>query len=103
MAGANPPLHVLKGFVKRIWKTDVDRVGMIAHGLFLIRFQTEELRDRAMNGGFIFFDRKPFIMKAWNEIDNFVKKKVDVVLTWVQVKGLELKYWGQRSLFKIVE
>ena len=42
-------------------------------------------------------------MQVWNEFDNFAKKKVDVVPTWIQVKGLELKYWGQRSLFKIVQ
>ena len=42
VAGANPPVHVLEGFVRRIWKEVVDRVGMIAHGIFLIRFTSEE-------------------------------------------------------------
>ena len=31
VAGANPPLHVLEGFVKRIWKEDVDRVGVYSN------------------------------------------------------------------------
>lgn len=103
VAGANPPLHVLEGFVKRIWKDEVDKVGMIAHGIFLIRFRNEESRDRAFNGGFIFFDKKPFIMQIWNSIDKFTQRKVDLVPTWIQLKGLDIKYWGQRSLFKIVE
>ena len=55
VAGANPPMHVLEGFVRRIWKEEVDKVGMIAHGVFLIKFISEEVRDRAINGGFIFF------------------------------------------------
>ena len=38
VVGANPPLHVLDGFVRRLWKTDVSKVGMIGHGLFIIRF-----------------------------------------------------------------
>lgn len=103
VAGANPPLHVLEGFIRRICKEDVCKVGMISHGIFIIRFQNIELRDKAINGGFIFFDRKPFIMKPWNSVENFAQKKIDIVPTWIQVKGLELKYWGQRSLFKIVE
>lgn len=103
VAGENPPLHVLEGFVKRIWKADVDEVGMISHSLFIIRFHTEELKDAAINGGFIFFDKKSFIMQVWNEIDNFRKKNIDVVPTWIQLKGLEIKYWGQKSLYKIVE
>lgn len=102
VAGANPPLHVLEGFVRRIWKQDKDEVGMIAHGIFLIRFVNEETRDSAMNGGFIFFDKKPFVMQLWNVVDNFAQTKFDLVPTWIQLKGLEIKYWGQRSLFKIV-
>ena len=94
VAGANPPMHVLDGFVRRIWKTDVDKVGMIAHGVFIIIFHSEELRDKAIGGGFIFFDKKPFIMQPWNPVDNFTRRKVDEVPTWIQLKGLEIKYWG---------
>ena len=52
---------------------------------------------------YFFFDKKPFIMKIWNAHENFTKKKVDMVPTWIQLKGPELKYWGQKSLFKIAE
>ena len=42
-------------------------------------------------------------MKPWNSIKNFAKKDISVVPTWIQVKGLELKYWGDTCLFKILE
>lgn len=103
VAGANPPLFVFEGFVRRVWKENVDKVGMISHGVFIVQFKNEEIRDGVLHDGFIFFDKNPFIMQAWNSVDNFTKKKLDVVPTWIQIRGLELKYWGQKSLFKIVE
>ena len=57
VAGTNPPIHVLEGFVRRLWKEDVHKVGMISHGIFIIRFQSVEVRDKALNGGFIFLIR----------------------------------------------
>ncbi|XP_062112517.1 uncharacterized protein LOC133823685 [Humulus lupulus] len=102
VAGANPPLNVLDGFVRRMWKDDVVKVGMLSHGIFIIRFQNLEQRDKVLNGGFIFFDKKPFIMKPWNSIEDFTKENVDTVPTWIQVRGLDIKYWGEASLFKIV-
>ena len=47
--------------------------------------------------------KKPFIMQPWNATDKFTRKKIDVVPTWIQIKGLEIKYWGQKTIFKIVE
>lgn len=49
----------------------------------MIRFTSVELRDNALSGGIIIFDRKPFVMKAWNSIDDFTKKKLDVIPAWI--------------------
>ncbi|XP_062098647.1 uncharacterized protein LOC133804510 [Humulus lupulus] len=37
-----------------------------------------------------------------DSVTNFRKEDVRVVPTWIQLTGLELKYWGEKSLFKIV-
>lgn len=103
VAGANPHVSVFEGFARRIWKDDIDKIGMIAHGVFIIKFKNVEMRDKALDGGFIFFDRKPFIMKAWNATEIFNKKSIDNVPTWVQILGLELKYTGGNSMYKILE
>ncbi|XP_062088347.1 uncharacterized protein LOC133794921 [Humulus lupulus] len=100
--GANIPLHVLDGFARRMWQDAVVKVGMIARGIFIIRFQNMEQRDRVLQGGYVFFDRKPVVMKPWNPIDDFTKDDITSVPTWIQLKGLDIKYWGEKSLFKIV-
>ncbi|XP_060969654.1 uncharacterized protein LOC133036901 [Cannabis sativa] len=100
--GSNPPLHILEGFAKRIWTDKVDKVKLLAFGIFLIRFNTMEIRDQVLNGGYIFFNKRPVIMKPWDPNTNFRKEDVKQVPIWVHLEDLELKYWGQKSLFKIV-
>uniref|UniRef100_A0A803PDG0 Reverse transcriptase domain-containing protein n=1 Tax=Cannabis sativa TaxID=3483 RepID=A0A803PDG0_CANSA len=41
-------------------------------------------------------------MKAWDPNLNLKKEDIRTVPIWVQLEDLELKYWGQRSLFKII-
>uniref|UniRef100_A0A803Q7S4 DUF4283 domain-containing protein n=1 Tax=Cannabis sativa TaxID=3483 RepID=A0A803Q7S4_CANSA len=100
--GANPPLHVLEGFVNRIWKDKIDKVKLLAYGVFIIRFSSIEYRDQILNGGYIFFNRRPVIMKPWNPHENFKKENVKCVPIWIQLEELELKYWGHGTLSKIV-
>uniref|UniRef100_A0A803P9H3 DUF4283 domain-containing protein n=1 Tax=Cannabis sativa TaxID=3483 RepID=A0A803P9H3_CANSA len=76
--GVNPPLYVLEGFTKKIW------------------------HDKVINGGYIFFNRRPVILKPWDPNVNYKKEDVKCVPIWVHLEDLELKYWGQKSLFKIV-
>ena len=41
-------------------------------------------------------------MKAWDPDVRFTKEDVWKVPVWVQLRNLELKYWGERSMAKIV-
>uniref|UniRef100_A0A803QEQ8 DUF4283 domain-containing protein n=1 Tax=Cannabis sativa TaxID=3483 RepID=A0A803QEQ8_CANSA len=100
--GSNPPLQILEGFAKRIWADMVDRVCLLAYGIFIIRFHSIEDRDKVVNGGYIFFNRRPVIMKPWDPNTNFRKEDVKNIPIWIQLEDLDLKYWGQKSLFKIV-
>ncbi|KAM6589753.1 hypothetical protein CsatA_012358 [Cannabis sativa] len=75
---------------------------MLSYGIFIIRFNSLKDRDQILEGGYIFFNRRPVIMKAWDPNVNFKKEDVKKVPIWVQLEDLDLKYWGQRSLFKIV-
>ncbi|KNA04003.1 hypothetical protein SOVF_203750, partial [Spinacia oleracea] len=101
--GANPPLSVIEGFFRRIWKNlGVDKVVEIEHGVFIVRFFTMENRDKVINDIRPTFDKKPVICKPWHkDIDDF-KDEVKVVPIWVQLKHLGLKFWGSKCLSKIV-
>ena len=65
--GANPPIEVMEGFLRRIWKTQhIDKICMVKHCLFLIHFHSAEMQQLITKKGVFFFDRKPMIVKPWN-------------------------------------
>ncbi|XP_048503040.1 uncharacterized protein LOC125498800 [Beta vulgaris subsp. vulgaris] len=98
--GADPPVHVMDGFVRRIWKNKgIDRVAMIKKGLYIVRFMTMERRDEVLAQGMLLFDSKPLIVKAWEQDKNFYKEDVDVVPTWIQLR-VDFKYWSEKCLEK---
>lgn len=54
--GANPPVYVMEGFIRRIWKNlGVDKVGMLKTDVFIVRFRSMEMRDSILNGSPMFF------------------------------------------------
>ena len=49
VVGANPPIHVMEGFVRRIWRNmGVEKVVVAAKGVFLVRFTTMARRDEVL-------------------------------------------------------
>ena len=60
--GANPPIHVMEGFIRRVWKSyNVDKVVMVSKGMFIVIFTTMDSGDQVL-GGTYFFDSKPIMM-----------------------------------------
>ncbi|XP_062088564.1 uncharacterized protein LOC133795132 [Humulus lupulus] len=101
--GANIPFHVFDGFANRMWKDKgLHKVGVLAKGIHIVRFTSVTARDEVLHGGYMFFDKKPVIMKAWDPYTDFTQANVCSVATWIQIPGLDLRYWGERTLFKIV-
>lgn len=50
--GANPPLQVMEGFFKRVWeKYGIDRVALVAKGVFIVRFTSFENRNKVLDEG----------------------------------------------------
>ncbi|XP_062104389.1 uncharacterized protein LOC133815585 [Humulus lupulus] len=85
----------MEGFFHRIWRdSGVDKVSLLAHGVFVVRFHTIEDRDKVINGGYVFFDKKPLIMKPWNSKEIFCRETLSVVPVWIQLSNLDMKYWG---------
>lgn len=64
LVGANSPLHVVDGFVKRIWKNlDIDIVGMVDKCVYMVRMKSRESRDKAYESNGFLFDNKLFVIK----------------------------------------
>ncbi|KAL9230760.1 hypothetical protein vseg_006071 [Gypsophila vaccaria] len=100
--GANPPGHVIEGFVRRIWtKFNIDKISFLPNGVFLVRFASLEMKDKALNSGYYLFDNKPLIVKEWNEKLEINKEEIKTAPIWIQLHDLPLKFWG-KSLPKIV-
>ncbi|KAL9239108.1 hypothetical protein vseg_013459 [Gypsophila vaccaria] len=99
--GANPPWEVIEGFIRRIWsKYNIDKISFLPHGIFLVRFMSQEMKEKVMNSGHYLFDNKPLIFKEWTKDMEMKKTEVLSVPTWVQFHHLPLKFWG-KSLPKI--
>ena len=64
--GVNPPLHVMEGYVKRIWKDlSIDKIVMVAKGVYLVRFLEQQDRVKACDMNRFMLDEKSFIVKPW--------------------------------------
>ncbi|XP_010694730.1 uncharacterized protein LOC104907492 [Beta vulgaris subsp. vulgaris] len=51
--------------------------------------------------GFQFFDQKPLITRMWDPDMLFDKSSIQKVPIWIKLPDLALKYYGEKSLFKI--
>uniref|UniRef100_A0A803QPT3 DUF4283 domain-containing protein n=1 Tax=Cannabis sativa TaxID=3483 RepID=A0A803QPT3_CANSA len=56
--GANPPMSILDGFVRRVWKDKINKVGMISHGIFLVLFKSIDDRNQVLSRVYIFFNKR---------------------------------------------
>lgn len=56
--GANPPLEVMEGYIRRVWGSkDLDTISMAKRGVFLVRFHTVEAQKAILNRGYIILTR----------------------------------------------
>ncbi|XP_074266067.1 uncharacterized protein LOC141588528 [Silene latifolia] len=94
--GANPPVEVVEGFLRRLWATyPIDKVSFCANGIFLVRFKTSAAKDQILRHGHFLFDNKPLIVREWTADVTLEKEEVKEVPVWVKILNLPLKFWGK--------
>lgn len=97
--GANPPIHVIEGFVKRIWIVDdTDKISSVAKGIYLVHMKSLEGVTNACAFNGILFDKKPFVVRPWSKNMSYEKETFDTIPVWVRFPSLAMHYWGERSL-----
>lgn len=102
VVGANPPLHVIDGCVRRIWKDlDIDTVGMVDKGVFMVRMKSIEFRDKAYESNGVMFDNKRFVIKPWTPEMQTNKTSLSCMPIWIQLPKLKVEYRKESSPMKI--
>lgn len=100
--GSNPPLAVMEGYFNRIWgNRGIDKVAVVNKGVFLVRFQSEEARNRTVEEGVQMFDKKLIVIKPWKQDIDMKKEKIDRIHICIRLIGLDIKCWGKNALTKI--
>ncbi|KAJ8419425.1 hypothetical protein Cgig2_033896 [Carnegiea gigantea] len=86
--GANPPIEVIKGYLRQIWKSlDIDKICLVRKGVSA--------------KGVFFFDNKPLLVKPWNPEMDISTEAITSLPIWVRFMDLDIKYWGMASLSKL--
>nr|XP_009596610.1 uncharacterized protein LOC104092659 [Nicotiana tomentosiformis] len=95
--GAHPPFSVLNGYIQRLW----GKLGINKNGIILVRFDSVNGKNEAIQRGIYHFDNETFIVMAWNPDMKFTRKELYIVPIWVKLPGLDFKYWSPKGLSKI--
>ncbi|CAO2817774.1 unnamed protein product [Amaranthus hypochondriacus] len=91
--GANPPLHVIEGFVTRIWKD---------YGVFLVKLKSIDDVHSACAMSGILFDKKPYLVKPWKKNMSYDESALSSAPVWIRFPKLDVAYWGAPCLRKFV-
>ncbi|KAJ8419686.1 LOW QUALITY PROTEIN: hypothetical protein Cgig2_007581 [Carnegiea gigantea] len=98
--GANPPLEVMEGFIRQIWRDlSITKIALVRKGLFLVRFEKEQDKLQVTQRGIYIFDSKPFVVKPWNENMEINLEAMHSIPLWFL--ELDICYWGTDSLSKL--
>lgn len=99
--GSEPPLQVFDGFIRRIWADfGVEKIVKLDNSQFIVKFQETTARDKVVEHGIWFFDRKPLVVHPWSG-DMDALKGIKIVPVWVKFPSLPMRYWNERSLSAI--
>lgn len=90
---SNPPLHVIDGFVRCIWKDlDIDTVGTVDSGVFIVPMKSIEVSQKAYKSNGVLFDNKPFIIKPWKPEMPTDNKSLSTLTVRIQLPKLKMEY-----------
>ena len=91
--GANPPVTVIKGFVKSIWNGyAINKVLLVKKGIYIVRFEDYQDALTVIQKGFYLFDQKPFIVKPWTPEMEINIEAITSLPIWVRFPQLDIKY-----------
>ncbi|XP_062080225.1 uncharacterized protein LOC133784979 [Humulus lupulus] len=100
--GANPPMPVFEGFIKRVWgHLGIAQIARMTMGLIMVKFNDEATCSHVLENGCLHFDRKPVIVRPWTTDLNVIRL-IRLVPLWIRLHDLGLQYWGSKCLSALV-
>ncbi|KAJ8422668.1 hypothetical protein Cgig2_004564 [Carnegiea gigantea] len=88
----SPHFEVIDGYIHHLWRhLSIDEVVSVSKGLFLISFNNNEDRNTVISKRLYFFDKKPFIVKHWNENIHIDTTSITSLTIWIQLLALDFK------------
>lgn len=70
--------------------------------MYMFRFKTMENCTNVIKGDAQFFDSKSVIIIPCTPHINIAKEPIKKLPIWIKLPKLDVRYWGEESLFKIV-
>uniref|UniRef100_A0A803PY04 Reverse transcriptase domain-containing protein n=1 Tax=Cannabis sativa TaxID=3483 RepID=A0A803PY04_CANSA len=100
--GANPPIAVFEGFIRRIWgNLGIAQIARMNGGCTIMEFNDVATRDHVLENGIVQFDHKSVIIRPWSSDLNAIRLVKSVPL-WIRLYDLGLHYWGSNCLSVLV-
>ncbi|VFR01191.1 unnamed protein product [Cuscuta campestris] len=100
--GANPPLKIMDGFLRRIWKEyNIEEISVLKEGQFVVQFGKESERDEVLKRKYYFMDNKPMLVQRWKPGWKVNLEELTDIPIWIRLPDLDPKYWSLSGLCKI--
>lgn len=85
------------------WKEGKPQTSQVRPGVFLFEFKSEDEKIAILSKRWTYYNRFPFVLKAWNIDEGFEQSCFNTVPVWIQLPGLPARLWATESLRKIAE
>ena len=101
--GASLPLKVMEGiFQPNLGSHGTDKILAKPDRVFIVKFHSILAQDEILRQTYVYFGKKPFILKAWSIGQSVMKDMLDKIPTSVMFPGLTLKFLSAEGLSKII-
>lgn len=102
VVGPKPYYPYFKDYILRVWKPDDDfSIYSKENGFYVIKFNNKKDRDKILEGGPYFYNKKLMTMKRWSLGMQLNKELLHTIPIWIPLPNLPLDYWTEEGISRI--
>ncbi|GAA0172352.1 hypothetical protein LIER_26196 [Lithospermum erythrorhizon] len=92
----------MRNFVKKQWARVGDiEVFKLDSGIFIFKFQNDDLRGQVINEGPWTFEHRPLVVQEWRPWMKMDRNCIERLPIWIRFPGLAFEHWDLELLSKI--